>query len=85
MANVTLGDHYEAMVTRMVESGRYSTVSEVIRDSLRLLEDREQTRAMKLEALRAAIAEGDESGLPEPLDMVSIKAEGRRLRQAEKR
>ena len=84
MANVTLGDHYEAMVSRMVESGRYSTVSEVIRDSLRLLEDREQTREMKIEALRAAIAEGDESGRAEPLDMAAIKAEGRRLRHAEK-
>ena len=81
MANVTLGDHYEAMVTRMVESGRYSTVSEVIRDSLRLLEDKEQAREIKLEALRALIVEGDDSGEPEPLDMDAIKADARRGRR----
>ena len=81
MANVTLGDHYEAMVLRMVESGRYSTVSEVIRDSLRLLEDKEQAREINLEALRALIVEGDDSGEPEPLDMDAIKADARRGRR----
>ncbi|KQT65862.1 MULTISPECIES: type II toxin-antitoxin system ParD family antitoxin [unclassified Aureimonas] len=80
MPNVTVGKHYETMVQAMVESGRYASVSEVHREGLRLIEEREQTRLARLEALRQLIHEGDESGEDEPLDMASIKAEGLRLR-----
>lgn len=84
MASVTIGEHYEKMLQSMVDSGRYSTVSEVIREGLRLVEEREQFRQAKLAALRQLITEGDESGDPELLDMTEIKAEARRKRNEKK-
>jgi len=73
---ITLGDHWNEFVVTLVESGRYASVSEVIRDSLRLLQ--EQEAASKLEALRQALIEGENSGSAGPLDMEAIK---RRARQ----
>jgi antitoxin ParD1/3/4 len=61
-SSVTLGAMQE-FVHNLVRSGRYSSSSEVIRDSLRLLQEKEAT--LKLEALRKAIQEGDNSQLME--------------------
>jgi putative addiction module CopG family antidote len=54
-SSFTLGTHFEGFIRRQVSSGRYASASEVVRDSLRLLEEREQERAVHLEALRAEI------------------------------
>ncbi len=40
--NVSLGMQWEQFVNEKVESGRYQTASEVLRDGLRLLEQREK-------------------------------------------
>ncbi|MET0369293.1 MAG: type II toxin-antitoxin system ParD family antitoxin [Methylobacterium sp.] len=77
-SSYTLGAHYERFVRDLVASGRYASASEVMRDGLRLVEEREQVRAAKLDALRRDIREGLDSGAPEPLDMAAIKAEARR-------
>lgn len=79
-SSYTLGAHYEQFVKGLVESGRYATASEVMRDGLRLVEEREQQRAAKLEALRRDIREGLDSGPAEPLDMEEIKAAARAAR-----
>jgi antitoxin ParD1/3/4 len=63
---VTLGDHWNGFVARLVESGRYASVSQVLRDSLRLRE--EQEPASRLEALRQALIDGEKSGPAGPLD-----------------
>jgi antitoxin ParD1/3/4 len=63
--SVALGDHFREYAERKVAEGRYGSTSEVIRAGLRLLEDEEQ----RLEALRAALIEGEESGLDEDFDM----------------
>ncbi|MBH5392189.1 type II toxin-antitoxin system ParD family antitoxin [Bradyrhizobium sp. CNPSo 4019] len=42
------------MIKDLIDSGRYATASEVMREGLRLVEEREQLRSAKLEALRAA-------------------------------
>ena len=72
---VTLGEHWNDFVTDLVESGRYASVSEVLRDSLRLLE--EQEADSRLEALRQALIEGENSGPAGPLDMDAIKTRAR--------
>jgi len=54
-------------------------VSEVMRDSLRLLEEREKSHELKLAALRADISEGLKSGPSEALNMSEIKAAARAL------
>ena len=50
--NVVLTDHHEDLIARLVESGRYESASEVMRESLRLMERREAEEAAKLDALR---------------------------------
>ncbi|MCT7663362.1 type II toxin-antitoxin system ParD family antitoxin [Shinella kummerowiae] len=76
-SSYTLGSHYETFVRDLLATGRYASASEVMRDGLRLLEDREKQREAKLTALREAIREGLESGPAAPLDIDAIKARAR--------
>jgi len=58
----------------------YNSVSEVVREALRLLEERDALHAMKLEALRQDINQGLTSldnGEGKPLDIEMIKAKAR--------
>ena len=45
---ITLGDYWSEFVSGLVESGRYTTVSEVVRDSLRLLQEREAASSLEV-------------------------------------
>ena len=76
----SIGKHFEEFIAGLIESGRYSTASEVLREGLRLIEEREQRRKAKLEALRAEIQKGLDSGPAEEVgDMFErIKSEGRK-------
>jgi len=56
--NVVLTAHHEAVIKGLVESGRYQNASEVLREGLRLLEQREAEDAARLSALRAAAKAG---------------------------
>jgi antitoxin ParD1/3/4 len=60
-----------------VESGRYATTSEVIRDALRLWELQEEMRALEIARLKAAYEEGLASGEPMdgPLTMDALRRE----------
>jgi antitoxin ParD1/3/4 len=63
--NVNLTEELDRFVLEKVESGRYENASEVVRAALRILEREEQQYEAKLTALRAAIDEGDASGVAE--------------------
>ena len=52
--NVVLTDRHEQLIGRLVGSGRYQNASEVLRDGLRLIEERDAQEAAKLEALLRA-------------------------------
>lgn len=52
--NVVLTERQEELIETLVESGRYQNASEVLRDGLRLVEQREAEDAAKLRALREA-------------------------------
>src|SRR5436305_13120207 len=56
--NVNLTDHFDRFIETGITSGRFSNASEVVREGLRLLEQREQEDKAKLEWLRAAAKEG---------------------------
>jgi antitoxin ParD1/3/4 len=63
--NVNLTEELDRFVLAKVESGRYENASEVVRAALRSLDREERTYEAKLTALRAAIDEGDASGIAE--------------------
>jgi len=63
--NVNLTDELDRFVLKKVKSGRYDNASEVVRAALRTLEREEKQYEAKLAALRAAIDEGDASGIAE--------------------
>lgn len=82
--SVALGSHFEEFVKSQIASGRYNNASEVVRDGLRLLEDKEELRRIKLERLRADLQEGLDSGPGRPADEVfdSLEAKYRTMAQA---
>ncbi len=61
---VDLGDELREFIESLIESGDYRTQSEVIRESLRLL--REKQAESRLQALRDMLAEGLSSGEAHP-------------------
>ena len=79
--NVSVGERWEVFIAEAVKSGRYGSASEVVREGLRLVEERER----KLDALRAEIAaalanqrEVTEEEIDAALDAASerLRAEG---------
>ncbi|MBP9153036.1 MAG: type II toxin-antitoxin system ParD family antitoxin [Flavobacteriales bacterium] len=62
--SISLGSHFENFIEKKISSGRFASVSEVVRTALRLLEDEEQ----KLQILRNALEEGEKSGFVEDYD-----------------
>jgi antitoxin ParD1/3/4 len=85
----SIGKHFEDLIEGLIESGRYSTASEIMREGLRLVEEREERRKAKLEALRAEIQKGLDSGPAEEVDIAemidAVKARGRERLAAQKR
>jgi len=78
--NVSLTPQLENYVKEKVSAGRYNSVSEVMREALRLLEEQDALKAMKLAALRNDLQHGiDEldNGAGSPLHMDAIKAKAR--------
>jgi antitoxin ParD1/3/4 len=73
--SVILSDHFNRFIEEQVGAGHYGSASEVVRAGLRLLEERET----RLEALRRALIEGEESGSAGPLDMEEIKRAARAM------
>ncbi|MBW4665847.1 MAG: type II toxin-antitoxin system ParD family antitoxin [Cyanomargarita calcarea GSE-NOS-MK-12-04C] len=60
--NVSLTPELEQLVHEKVKSGRYLSASEVVREALRLLEERDRIREARLITLRSEIAVGIEQG-----------------------
>lgn len=58
--NVSLGERWEGFVDTVLKAGRYGSASEVVREGLRLVEEREAKLAALRETLEASIARGGE-------------------------
>jgi antitoxin ParD1/3/4 len=89
--NVSITRRLQQMIKRRVASGRYGSASEVVREALRLLEEREALQQARLQQLRREVAVGLgalESGDSMRFDralVASVKAEGqRRLARSKK-
>jgi antitoxin ParD1/3/4 len=66
----SLGDHFVSFIDQQIARGRYGSASEVLRAGLRLLEEHDA----KLEALRAALIAGENSGPSTGFDFDSFIA-----------
>lgn len=71
--SISLGEHFTAFIEDEVAKGRYASASEMVRASLRLLEEREA----HLANLRAALISGEESGPSAPFDFDAFVADKR--------
>ena len=56
--SITLSPHFDAFITEQIRSGRYNSISDVVRAGLRILESTET----KLGTLRSMLVEGEKSG-----------------------
>ena len=63
--NINLTPEMDAFVEAKIKSGQYANASEVLRAGLRALEEDEREDQAKLEALRAAVQAGEDSGIAE--------------------
>ena len=75
--NVSLTPELEKLVNERVQSGMYSSASEVIREALRLLKEQGELRQRRLEELRKEIGIGLEQlnrGEGVPLNIAKIKS-----------
>ena len=69
--SVSLSDHFVDYAAAQVASGRFGSISEVVRDSLRLHEARQQ----RVDRLNALIDEGEASGFIDDFDFAAFIAE----------
>lgn len=86
--NVSLTKALEDFVNEKVASGRYGSASEVVREALRLLEEREMLRDAQLRELRGEVARGLaqlDAGQGKPLAMAEIKARARKQKKTRRR
>ena len=66
---ITLTDQQDGWVKAQISAGHYTNDSEYIRDLIR----REQERTAAIEAVRAALIEGESSGEPKTFDLTAFK------------
>ena len=57
--SITIGEHFDKFITSQIKSGHFSSASEVVREVLRALEDRET----RLVLMRRELAEGEQQAL----------------------
>lgn len=80
--NVNLTPQLEEIVRAKVNSGMYTSASEVVREALRLMDEQDRLRQIKLDDLRREVRSGLDSGASEGWDVVSVKAKARSARSA---
>jgi antitoxin ParD1/3/4 len=59
--SVALTPHFEKLTKQLVASGKYNNVSEVVREGLRMIEERENLKKLKLQRLKDAIKVGQDA------------------------
>ena len=75
--NVNLSPTFDSYIRKQLESGIYNNASEVIREALRLKMQQDEIYKTKLDALRAAIMKGEQSGESSSFDIQDIIGEAK--------
>ncbi|MDP4024070.1 type II toxin-antitoxin system ParD family antitoxin [Methylobacterium sp. NEAU 140] len=81
--DVSVGERWEDFIARVVRDGRYGSASEVVREGLRLVEERESRLTALRRTLDASIAAGGHAGEAEidaALDATAAELEARGFR-----
>ena len=76
-SSYAVGDHFEQFIRQQVQTGRYASASELVREALRLLETRERLREFEIEEYREKIRAGMQSGSSIPADEVFNRLEAK--------
>ena len=71
MISADLGHQLETFVTKLVETGRYNSKSEVLREGIRLIQEREARLAVLDQALARGIADVDLGRVKPMADVVA--------------
>jgi antitoxin ParD1/3/4 len=82
--SISLPPELIGLIKSKVDSGRYSSTSEVVREALRLLERADQQEAQRLKGLRRAWREGLDSGDAGELDFAELRRAAKREQAARK-
>lgn len=80
--NVNLTPQLEELVRSKVDSGLYTSASEVVREALRLMDEQDRLREAKLEQLRGDVRRGLASGPSETWDAEAVKGKARARRSS---
>ena len=67
--SMILGEHFDTLIAQQMQSGRYSTASEVVRDALRLFEQQQ----VAIQRLSDAVDEGFASGFTDEIDWNALE------------
>ncbi len=88
--NISLSEQFDSFIAVGIEEGRYGNASEVVREGLRLLQQRDAEDRAKIDWLRGAVQEGihaaeagDYTVLNTPEEIDAVMAEIRRQTRAE--
>lgn len=80
--NVSVGEHLESFVHDIVKEGRYGSASEVVREGLRLVQEREEKLKALRETINASIERGGAHGSEEVRTAVRAALDARREQEA---
>lgn len=73
---LSLGEHWNSFIDTHITQGRYASASELVRNELRLLEEREANS--QLETLRQSLIDGENSGHAGMFDMKAIRQKAKK-------
>lgn len=86
--NVSITPELEAWINQKVKTGMYHSVSEVVREGLRLLKEQDELKALRFKELKRSIHEGisdQEAGRVSALDTSAIKVQGKKRLAAKRK
>jgi antitoxin ParD1/3/4 len=72
--NVSVGKRWEEFIDALVRSGRYASATEVMREGLRLVEEREAKFNSLRETIEASLAEGGENTIAEARARIEMRS-----------
>jgi antitoxin ParD1/3/4 len=77
--SIALTSQQADLVREAVDSGEYETASDVVRDAMRVWQEKREARQADILKIRQLWDEGIASGKPEPIDFDQLREEARKL------